>query len=102
MSTTCRVRIYVPVDGNGNYKTTDNYAASECRGHYDFQICRMGYIGTTTNRESFSSPIISYGHIGLNNRRNEVAFSRAVGNHQCMAAIGCVSTIGPLLRTMTI
>lgn len=70
MSITCRVRIYVPVDNNNNHKTTDNYSASECRGHYDLQICKSQDIGTSGNHENFVSPIISYGHDGL----SEVAF----------------------------
>lgn len=67
---TCRVRIYVPVDSSNNYKTTANYPAQECRGHYDFQICKSQSIGTASSPETFQSPIISYGHNAL----SEVAF----------------------------
>lgn len=71
MSTsTCRVRIYVPVNSQNEYMTPENYQEFECRGHYDFQICKSQNIGVASDYENFVSPIISYGHGGL----SEVAF----------------------------
>ena len=39
-----------------------------------FKFAGWGILGQRPTGNLFSSPIISYGHIGLNNRRNEVAF----------------------------
>lgn len=63
MAITCRVRIFGVVDD-------ENTPIRTHPGHYDLQILKTVPIGTTTNRETFVNPVISYGHGGL----EEVAF----------------------------
>lgn len=71
MSTsTCIVRIHVPVDNNGNYMRLGTYDDSNCCGHYDLQLCKVQNIGTPSNYLTYSYPILSYGHGG----ESEVAF----------------------------
>lgn len=71
MSTsTCIVRIHVPVDISGNFKRLGTYTDEECCGHYDLQLCKIQNIGTPTNYLTYSYPILSYGHM----KQSEVAF----------------------------
>ena len=54
---TCRVRIFAPIDANGNLIQTYD---STGRGHYDLQILSSGEI----DGRNFTNPILSYGHGG--------------------------------------